>query len=179
MFLVVFRSSQKRKKRWFTHGEKKSRTTNLDFPSVLLNQGLTTEANNNTRGRKLPLPFFTNKEEEKREKGERKREEKRQLTLLRARHDAPVCSSTHSATKQQRRERALHTTRETTRVYIKTRSQTTRSSPHRKRTNADLSFKRAAQREKEEKHFKIERERSLKSARDLDLDVPIDRIEEV
>ena len=61
MFLVVFRSSQKRK-RWFTHGEKKSRTTNLDFPSVLLNQGLTTEANNNTRGRKLPLPFFFHKQ---------------------------------------------------------------------------------------------------------------------
>ena len=54
-------------------GEKKSRTTNLDFPSVLLNQGLT-EANNNTQGRKLPLPFFTNKEE-KEEKGEKKREE--------------------------------------------------------------------------------------------------------
>jgi hypothetical protein len=43
---------------------------------VLLNQGLTTEANNNTRGRKLPLPFFTNKEEEKREK-ERGKERKR------------------------------------------------------------------------------------------------------
>ena len=71
------------------HGEKKSRTTNLDFPSVLLNQGLT-EANNNTQGRKLPLPFFTNKEEKRREKREKKREEKRQLTLLRARHDA-VC----------------------------------------------------------------------------------------
>jgi len=53
-------------------GEKKSRTTNLDFPSVLLNQGLT-EANNNTRRRKLPLPSF-HKEEEKRGK---RRDEKR------------------------------------------------------------------------------------------------------
>ena len=159
-------------------GEKKSKTTNLDFPSVLLNQGLTTEANNNTRGRKLPLPFFTNKEEEKREKGERKREEKRQLTLLRARHDDAVCSSTHSP-QNNKGENAHYTQQEKQREYIKTRSQTTRSSPHRKRTNTDLSFKRAAQREKEEKHFKIERERSLKSARDLDLDVPIDRIEEV
>ena len=66
------------------------------------------------------MPFFTNKEEKRREKREKKREEKRQLTLLRARHDAPVCSSTHSATKQLLRERALHTTRETTRVYKNT-----------------------------------------------------------
>lgn len=124
------------------------------------------------------MPFFTNKEEEKREKGERKREEKRQLTLLRARHDDAVCSSTHSP-QNNKGENAHYTQQEKQREYIKTRSQTTRSSPHRKRTNTDLSFKRAAQREKEEKHFKIERERSLKSARDLDLDVPIDRIEEV
>ena len=76
MFLVVFRSFAKKKE--MVRGEKKSRTTNLDFPSVLLNQGLT-EANNNLKGRKLPLPFFTNKEEKRREKGEKKREEKRQL----------------------------------------------------------------------------------------------------
>lgn len=73
MFLVVFRSFAKKKE--MVRGEKKSnRTTNLDFPSVLLNQGLT-EANNNTQGRKLPLPFFTNKEEKRREKREKKREE--------------------------------------------------------------------------------------------------------
>ena len=71
MFLVVFRSFAKKKE--MVRGEKKSRTTNLDFPSVLLNQGLT-EANNNTR-EKLPLPFFTNKEEKRREKREKKREE--------------------------------------------------------------------------------------------------------
>ena len=77
MFWVVFRSFAKKKE--MVRGDKKSnRTTNLDFPSVLLNQGLT-EANNNTQGRKLPLPFFTNKEEKRREKGEKKREEKRQL----------------------------------------------------------------------------------------------------
>lgn len=98
--------------------------------------------------------------------------------MLRARHDDAVCSSTHSP-QNNKGENAHYTQQEKQREYIKTRSQTTRSSPHRKRTNTDLSFKRAAQREKEEKHFKIERERSLKSARDLDLDVPIDRIEEV
>ena len=71
--MVVFRSFAKKKE--MVRGEKKSiRTTNLDFPSVLLNQGLT-EANNNTQGRKLPLPFFTNKEEKRREKREKKREE--------------------------------------------------------------------------------------------------------
>ena len=47
MFWVVFRSFAKKKE--MVRGDKKSnRTTNLDFPSVLLNQGLT-EANNNTR----------------------------------------------------------------------------------------------------------------------------------
>lgn len=76
MFLVVFRSSQKRKKRWFTHGEKKSRTTNLDFPSVLLNQGLT-EANNNTKREETAFSQTTRRKKE--EKGEKKREEKRQL----------------------------------------------------------------------------------------------------
>ena len=86
MFLVVLRSSQKRK-RWFVV-KKNPNATNLDFPSVLLNQGLT-EANNNTQGRKLPLPFFTNKEEKRGKRREEKRGN-RQLTLLRARHDA-VC----------------------------------------------------------------------------------------
>ena len=148
---------------------------------MLLNQGLTTEANNNTRGRKLPLPFFTNNKEEgkKRKKERRKERGKETVNIAESSTRRRRLLVNTFPTKQQRRERALHTTRETTRVYIKTRSQTTRSSPHRKRTNTDLSFKRAAQREKEEKHFKIERERSLKSARDLDLDVPIDRIEEV
>ena len=74
MFLVVFRSFAKKKE--MVRGEKKSnRTTNLDFPSVLLNQGLTEANNNNTQGRKLSLPFFTNKEEKRREKREKKREE--------------------------------------------------------------------------------------------------------
>ena len=159
------------------HGEKKSRTTNLDFPSVLLNQGLT-EANNNTR-EETSFAFFHKQQGggKKRKKERGKREEKRQLTLLRARHDA-VCSSTHSATKQQRRERALHTTRETTRVYKNTITNDEIVTTPEENKHRSL-FKRAAQREKEEKHFKIERERSLKSARDLDLDVPIDRIEEV
>ena len=155
------------------HGEKKSRTTNLDFPSVLLNQGLT-EANNNTR-EETSFAFFHKQGGKKKGK---KREEKRgnrQLTLLRARHDA-VCSSTHSATKQLLRERALHTTRETTRVYKNTITNDEIVTTPEENKHRSL-FKRAKQREKEEKHF-IERERSLKSARDC-LDVPIDRIEEV
>ena len=156
------------------HGEKKSRTTNLDFPSVLLNQGLT-EANNNTR-EETSFAFLHKQGGKKKGK---KREEKRgnrQLTLLRARHDA-VCSSTHSATKQLlARERALHTTRETTRVYKNTITNDEIVTTPEENKHRSL-FKRAKQREKEEKHF-IERERSLKSARDC-LDVPIDRIEEV
>ena len=50
-------------------GEKKSKTTNLDFPSVLLNQGLEPT----TKRRKL-LPH---KEEEKRGKTKRRKERKR------------------------------------------------------------------------------------------------------
>ena len=69
-------------------GEKKSRTTNLDFPSVLLNQGLT-EANNNTR-EETSFAFLHKQGGKK--KGKRREEKRgnRQLTLLRARHDA-VC----------------------------------------------------------------------------------------
>lgn len=120
------------------------------------------------------MPFCTNKEEKRGKRREEKRGN-RQLTLLRARHDA-VCSSTHSATKQLLRERALHTTRETTRVYKNTITNDEIVTTPEENKHRSL-FKRAAQREKEEKHF-IERERSLKSARDC-LDVPIDRIEEV
>ena len=65
------------------------------------------------------MPFFTNKEEKRGKRREEKRGKETVITLLRARHDA-VCSSTHSATKQLLRERALHTTRETTRVYKNT-----------------------------------------------------------
>ena len=71
-------------------GEKKSiRTTNLDFPSVLLNQGLT-EANNNTKRAETSFAFFHKQGGKK--KGKRREEKRgnRQLTLLRARHDA-VC----------------------------------------------------------------------------------------
>ena len=100
----------KKKERRFTHGEKKSRTTNLDFPSVLLNQGLT-EANNNTRAEETSFAFLFSqtRRRKKEEKGEMKREEKRQLTLLRARHDDAVCSSTRSATKHNKGENAHYT----------------------------------------------------------------------
>lgn len=155
-------------------GEKKSRTTNLDFPSVLLNQGLT-EANNNTQGRKLPLPFFTNKEEKRGKRREEKRG-KETVNIAESSTRRRLFARQHIPPQNNFCENAHYTQQEKQREYIKTRSQTTRSSPHRKRTNTDLS-KHKAQREKEEKHF-IERERSLKSAQS-DLDVPIDRIEEV
>ena len=72
MFLVVFRSFAKKKE--MVRGEKKSiRTTNLDFPSVLLNQGLT-EANTNTRG-ETSFCLFAQTRRKKEEKGEKKREE--------------------------------------------------------------------------------------------------------
>ena len=69
MFWVVFRSFAKKKE--MVRGDKKSnRTTNLDFPSVLLNQGLTEANNNNTRAEETSFAFFTNKEGKKEEKGE-------------------------------------------------------------------------------------------------------------
>jgi len=75
MFWVVFRSFAKKKE--MVRGDKKSnRTTNLDFPSVLLNQGLT-EANNNTKREETAFSQTTRRKKE--EKGEKKREEKRQL----------------------------------------------------------------------------------------------------
>ena len=156
------------------HGEKKSRTTNLDFPSVLLNQGLT-EANNNTR-EETSFAFFHKQGGKKKGK---KREEKRgkeTVNIAESSTRRRLFARQHIPPQNNFCENAHYTQQEKQREYIKTRSQTTRSSPHRKRTNTDLS-KHKAQREKEEKHF-IERERSLKSAQS-DLDVPIDRIEEV
>jgi|TARA_B100001758_G_C18067266_1_gene431327 hypothetical protein len=68
------------------------------------------------------------------------------------------------------RERALHTTRETTRVYKNTITNdeiVTTPEENKHRSLFETSAKREGGK------------RSLKSARDLDLDVPIDRIEEV
>ena len=144
---------------------------------MLLNQGLTEANNNNTRAEETSFAFFHKQGGKK--KGKR-REEKRGketvITLLRARHDAVCLLVNTFATKQLLRERALHTTRETTRVYKNTITNDEIVTTPEENKHRSL-FKRAKQREKEEKHF-IERERSLKSARDC-LDVPIDRIEEV
>ena len=121
-------------------GEKKIRTTtNLDFPSVLLNQGLT-EANNNFEGRKLPLPFFTNKEEKRREKREKKREETDSYNIAESSTRRRLFARQHIPPQNNFCENAHYTQQEKQREYIKTRSQTTRSSPHRKRTNTDLSL---------------------------------------
>ena len=81
----------------------KNPTTNLDFPSVLLNQGL--EANNNN------FPFF-HKGEGKKRKKEKKREEKRQLLRERSTGDA----ARQHIPPQNNGENAHYTTRETTRV---------------------------------------------------------------
>ena len=159
MFLVVFRSFAKKKE--MVRGEKKSRTTNLDFPSVLLNQGLT-EANNNLKGRKLPLPFFTNKEEKRGKRREEKRGN-RQLTLLRARHDA-VCLLVNTFRHKTTKARTRITQQEKQREYIKTRSQTTRSSPHRKRTNTDLSLNEQ-RKERRRKSISKSREKEVLRAR--------------
>ena len=59
-------------------GEKKSRTTNLDFPSVLLNQGLT-EANNNTR--EETSFAFLHKQGGKKRKKERRKERKQTVNI--------------------------------------------------------------------------------------------------
>ena len=78
MFWVVFRSFAKKKE--MVRGDKKSnRTTNLDFPSVLLNQGLT-EANNNTKREETSFAFF-HKQGGKKRKKERRKERKQTVNI--------------------------------------------------------------------------------------------------
>ena len=118
----------------------KKNPTNLDFPSVLLNQGLT-EANNNTQGRKLSLPFCTNKGGKK--KGKRREEKERKQTVNNIAESSTrrrLFARQHIPPQNNFCENAHYTQQEKQREYIKTRSQTTRSSPHRKRTNTDLSL---------------------------------------
>lgn len=156
------------------HGEKKSRTTNLDFPSVLLNQGLT-EANNNTR--EETSFAFLHKQGGKKKGKKRRKERKQTVNIAESSTRRRLFARQHIPPQNNFwRERALHTTRETTRVYKNTITNDEIVTTPEENKHRSL-FKRAKQREKEEKHF-IERERSLKSARDC-LDVPIDRIEEV
>ena len=156
------------------HGEKKSRTTNLDFPSVLLNQGLT-EANNNTR--EETSFAFLHKQGGKKKGKKRRKERKQTVNIAESSTRRRLLARQHIPPQNNFwRERALHTTRETTRVYKNTITNDEIVTTPEENKHRSL-FKRAKQREKEEKHF-IERERSLKSARDC-LDVPIDRIEEV
>jgi hypothetical protein len=112
-----------------------------------LNQGLEAKQ----QGRKLSAFFHTQKggKERKREKKrdrkrdkkrdrkrEKKREKKRDGYLLRARHAAP--QKRHTPPRRNNGENARYNKRNSNK-RIKTRSQTTRSSPHRKRTNTDLS----------------------------------------
>lgn len=131
-------------------GDKKSnRTTNLDFPSVLLNQGLT-EANNNTR-EETSFAFFHKQGGKKRKKERRKERKRDSYNFAESSTRRRLFARQHIPPQNNFwRENAHYTQQEKQREYIKTRSQTTRSSPHRKRTNTDLFLKRA-QREKEEK----------------------------
>ena len=121
------------------HGEKKSRTTNLDFPSVLLNQGLT-EANTNTQGRKETFVAFFHKQGKKEGKKERRKERKQTVNIAESSTRRRLLARQHIPPQNNSCENAYYTQQEKQREYIKTRSQTTRSSPHRKRTNTDLSL---------------------------------------
>ena len=119
-------------------GEKKSRTTNLDFPSVLLNQGLT-EANNNTKGGNF-LCLFAQTRRKKEGKKERRKERKQTVNIAESSTRRRLFARQHIPPQNNFCENAHYTQQEKQREYIKTRSQTTRSSPHRKRTNTDLSL---------------------------------------
>ena len=146
MFLVVFRSSQKRDGWW-----KKIQQTNLDFPSVLLNQGL--EANNNN------FPFFHKGEGKKGKK--RRKERKRDSYCVRARQETPLVNTFR------------HKTTARTRITQQEKQQEYNKHDHKRRDRhhtgrEQTQISRNERKEKEEKHF-IERERSLKSARDLDV----------
>lgn len=90
---------------------------------------------------------------------------------LRARQETPLVNTFR------------HKTTARTRITQQEKQQEYNKHDHKRRDRhhtgrEQTQISRNERKEKEEKHF-IERERSLKSARDLDLDVPIDRIEEV
>ena len=118
--------------------KKNPRTTNLDFPSVLLNQGLT-EANNNTR--EETSFAFLHKQGGKKRKKERRKERKQTVNIAESSTRRRLLARQHIPPQNNFCfENAHYTQQEKQREYIKTRSQTTRSSPHRKRTNTDLSL---------------------------------------
>ena len=164
MFWVVFRSFAKKKE--MVRGDKKSnRTTNLDFPSVLLNQGLT-EANNNTKREETAFSQTTRR---KKRKKERRKERKRDsYNFAESSTRRRLFARQHIRHKTTFGERTrLHTTRETTRVYKNTITNdeiVTTPEENKHRSLFETSAKREGGK------------RSLKSARDLDLDVPIDRM---
>ena len=145
MFLVVFRSSQKRK-RWFTHGEKKSRTTNLDFPSVLLNQGLEPT----TKRRKL-LPH---KEEEKRGKE----------TVIAIKSSTGDAARQHVPPQNNGEKNAHYTTRETTRVYNK-HDHKRRDRHHTGREQTQISLLNEPRKERRRKSISKSREKEVLRAR--------------
>ena len=110
MFLVVFRSFAKKKE--MVRGDKKSnRTTNLDFPSVLLNQGL--EANNKKAETSASPPLFFTRRGRKKEE---KREEKRGKETVIAEKSSTGDAARQHIPPQNNGENAHYTTRETTRV---------------------------------------------------------------
>ena len=121
---------------------------------------------------------FFHKQGGKKRKKERRKERKQTVNIAESSTRRRLFARQHIPPQNNKGENAHYTTRETTRVYKNTITNDEIVTTPEENKHRSL-FKRAAQREKEEKHFKIERERSLKSARDLDLDVPIDRIEEV
>ena len=143
-------------------GEKKSnRTTNLDFPSVLLNQGLT-EANNNTR--EETSFAFLHKQGGKKRKKERRKERKQTVNIAESSTRRRLFARQHIPPQNNFCENAHYTQQEKQREYIKTRSQTTRSSPHRKRTNTDLSLNEQ-NKERRRKSISKSREKEVLRAR--------------
>ena len=145
-------------------GEKNPvRTTNLDFPSVLLNQGLR-EANTNTKRAETSFAFFHKQGGKKKGK---KREEKRgkeTVNIAESSTRRRLFARQHIPPQNNFCENAHYTQQEKQREYIKTRSQTTRSSPHRKRTNTDLSLNEQ-RKERRRKSISKSREKEVLRAR--------------
>ena len=140
------RSSQKRDGWW-----KKIQDNKSWFSLCALESGF--------RSLQQQFPFFS--QGEKKRKKEKKREEKRQLLQRRARQETPLVNTFR------------HKTTARTRITQQEKQQEYNKHDHKRRDRhhtgrEQTQISRNERKEKEEKHF-IERERSLKSARDLDV----------
>ena len=139
-------------------GEKKIQDNKSWFSLCALESGFRSQQQ---KGGNFRLPPSSSQGGGKKRKKEKKREEKRQLLQRRARQETPLVNTFR------------HKTTARTRITQQEKQQEYNKHDHKRRDRhhtgrEQTQISRNERKEKEEKHF-IERERSLKSARDLDV----------